>query len=255
MKKLSLIVFASIFFIFSCKEEELPADLIVKGTLAANPNLFFTSSILNGANEAPANTSTASGTANGTYNKTTKALDLTITYKDLTPTNWHIHKAAVGVSGGVVFGIPTAEFKSPFVYKTPAALTDAQETDLLAGLYYVNIHSAKNPGGEIRGQIPFAISKATGWVDGSYNPNTKLLTLQVNYADITPTAWHVHKGADTENGPVVLDLGSTFNTGYNYISPPLTAEQEADLKAGKMYLNIHSARAPSGEIRGQILVQ
>ncbi len=34
-----------------------------------------------------------------------------------------------------------------------ATLTDAQLADLEAGRLYVNIHTAANPGGEIRGQI------------------------------------------------------------------------------------------------------
>jgi CHRD domain len=254
MKKHFILSIVTLFVAMSCqKEEEVPADMMVMGSLAANPNILFTSTTLSGANEAPANTSTASGTADGTYNKTTKMIDLTVTYKDLTPSNWHIHKAAVGVSGGVIFGFPTAEFKTPFVYKTPAALTDAQETDLLAGLYYVNIHSAKVPAGEIRGQIPFAASKGAGTIEGSFNPNSKILTVKVNYSDVKPTAWHIHKGGANDSGPVVFDLGTTFNSGFTYVSSALTTEQETDLKAGNMYINIHSARAPGGEIRGQIM--
>ena len=34
-----------------------------------------------------------------------------------------------------------------------ATLTDAQAADLAAGRYYINIHTAANPGGEIRGQV------------------------------------------------------------------------------------------------------
>lgn len=243
-----------LFVTVSCqKEEEVAAELMVMGTLSANPNILFTSTTLSGANEAPANTSTASGTAAGTYNKTTKIIDLTVTYKDITPSNWHIHKAAVGVSGGVIFGFPTSEFKTPFVYKSPASLTDAQETDLLAGLYYVNIHSAKVPAGEIRGQIPFAVSKAAGTIEGSFNPDTKKITVKVNYSDITPIAWHIHKGGANDSGPVVFDLGTSFSSGFTYISPALTTEQETDLLAGNMYVNIHTARAPGGEIRGQLM--
>ncbi|MCP9756287.1 CHRD domain-containing protein [Lacihabitans sp. CCS-44] len=253
MKKYCVLLAFVLFAIISCEKEELPADLMVMGSLAANPNLLFTSTTLSGANEVPSNTSTASGTAAGTYNKTTKIIDLTVTYKDVTPSNWHIHKAAVGASGGVIFGFPTTEFKTPFVYKSPAALTDAQEADLLAGLYYVNIHSAKVPAGEIRGQIPVAASKGAGTIEGSFNPNTKILTVKINYSDITPTAWHIHKGGVNDNGPVVFDIGTAFNSGFTYTSAALSAEQETDLKAGNMYVNIHTTRAPGGEIRGQIL--
>jgi hypothetical protein len=64
MKKLLILSAFILFVAMSCqKEEEVPADMMVMGTLVANPNILFTSTTLNGANEAPANTSTASGTA------------------------------------------------------------------------------------------------------------------------------------------------------------------------------------------------
>ncbi|MEP7029817.1 MAG: CHRD domain-containing protein, partial [Pseudolabrys sp.] len=34
-----------------------------------------------------------------------------------------------------------------------ATLTDAQEADMMAGKWYVNVHTANNKGGEIRGQL------------------------------------------------------------------------------------------------------
>jgi hypothetical protein len=40
---------------------------------------------------------------------------------------------------------------SPLIGST--TITDAQETQLLDGLWYVNVHSTANPGGEIRGQV------------------------------------------------------------------------------------------------------
>lgn len=105
---------------------------------------------LSGASEVPANTSTATGKAEGTYNNDTRKLNLTITYQGITPTAWHIHKAAAGTNGGVLFDFGNT-FTSPFNYST--TLTEEQETDLKAGMYYVNIHSATFKGGEIRGQL------------------------------------------------------------------------------------------------------
>jgi CHRD domain len=252
MKK--ALFFTTIIFLglaYSCtKEAEVIPDQMVMGTLAGNPNTLFASAVLNGANEVPTNTSTATGTADGVYNKSTKILDLNVTYKDLTPTNWHIHKGATGVAGGVVFALGT-NFVSPLAYKS-VAFTDAQETDLLAGSHYVNIHSATRPAGEIRGNLTVEASKATGSVEGTFNPTTKVMTIKINYANITPVAWHIHKGSATESGPVVFNLGSTFSSGFTYTSVALTTEQEADLKAGNLYVNMHTGRAPNGEIRGQI---
>lgn len=109
---------------------------------------------LNGANERPtANTSTATGSATLTFNNTTKIFTVVVTYTSLTTaaTNGHIHKGAADVAGGAVFGFPSP-WTSPINY-TSAALTAAQEADLLGALNYVNIHSSTYPGGEIRGQL------------------------------------------------------------------------------------------------------
>ncbi len=45
----------------------------------------------------------------------------------------------------------TGDLSSPISGK--ATLTAAQVADLTAGRWYVNLHTAKNPGGEIRGQV------------------------------------------------------------------------------------------------------
>jgi MYXO-CTERM domain-containing protein len=62
----------------------------------------------------------------------------------------HFHNAPVGVSGGVDLGIPSP-WTSPYVGS--ATLDAAQQTNLLAGDWYVNIHTSDFGGGEIRGQV------------------------------------------------------------------------------------------------------
>ncbi len=114
-----------------------------------NPNVTFLAT-LSGGSEVPGNASTATGSATLIFNTTTKVFTVTVTHNIATPTNGHIHKAAVGVSGPALF--PFAAFTSPINY-TSIALDAAQEADLNAHLYYVNIHTAAFPGGEIRGQL------------------------------------------------------------------------------------------------------
>lgn len=115
------------------------------------PIIVTFNATLNGSNEVPPNTTTSAyGTAVLYFNKTTKILTLTVTYTGLTVTDAHIHKGAVGVDGPIVF--PISDLISPMNY-TSVALTASQEADLLANLYYVNLHSAAFPGGEIRGQL------------------------------------------------------------------------------------------------------
>jgi CHRD domain len=62
----------------------------------------------------------------------------------------HFHgPAAVGANAGVV--VPFNPVTSPITGK--ATLTDAQIADLETGKWYANVHTAANPGGEIRGQM------------------------------------------------------------------------------------------------------
>lgn len=70
---------------------------------------------------------------------------------------------------------------------------------------------------------------------------------------------HIHKGAAGVSGPVVIPFealpsGAT-DQQFSFTSPPLTAEQEAELKAGDYYVNIHSNANPGGELRGQLILK
>jgi hypothetical protein len=111
---------------------------------------------LNGATEVPPTTSTGTGSVTMTFDPASKALTWNGTYSGLSgpPTAAHIHgPAEAGKNAGVEVWVSTkgAPFPSPF--SGSATLTDGQASDLAAGLCYVNIHTAANPGGEIRGQL------------------------------------------------------------------------------------------------------
>lgn len=116
----------------------------------SNPDVIFKAT-LNGANETPPNASTATGDATLTYNPTTKIFTIVVNYTGITATASHIHKGAVGVAGNVIFGFPSP-ITSPINY-TSVALDSTQQADLYSDMYYVNIHSAEFPAGEIRGQL------------------------------------------------------------------------------------------------------
>lgn len=110
----------------------------------------FSAEMLMGSNEVPANNSTAMGTATLKFNKTTKVFTITVTHNLSSITAGHIHKGATGTNGSVVF--PFTTLASPISY-TSTALTPEQEADLMANLYYVNLHSSTFTAGEIRGQL------------------------------------------------------------------------------------------------------
>jgi CHRD domain len=108
---------------------------------------------LNGTSEAPANTSAGKGEADIDYDAASKKMSWKLTYSGLTgpATAAHFHGPAdPGKNAGVAIAIPNAT-SSPS--EGSATLTDAQAADLMAGKYYVNVHTAANPGGEIRGQV------------------------------------------------------------------------------------------------------
>ena len=108
---------------------------------------------LDGKSEVPPNASTGTGTADVDYDAATKKLTWKLTYSGLSgpATAAHFHgPAEAGKNAGVAVAIPNAG-TSPV--EGSAALTDAQAADLTAGKYYINVHTAANPGGEIRGMV------------------------------------------------------------------------------------------------------
>jgi hypothetical protein len=108
---------------------------------------------LDGKSEVPPNASAGTGTADIDYDAATKKLSWKLSYSGLTgpATAAHFHgPAEPGKNAGVAVAIPNAT-TSPT--EGSATLTDAQAADLMAGKYYVNVHTAANPGGEIRGQV------------------------------------------------------------------------------------------------------
>ena len=107
---------------------------------------------LKGSNEVPPNNSAGSGKAEATYDTATKTLTYSVTYTGLSgpALGAHFHgPVEAGKNAGIVLPFKTAQ--SPI--QGTATLTEAQATDLLAGKWYANIHTAANPGGELRGQM------------------------------------------------------------------------------------------------------
>jgi len=108
---------------------------------------------LDGASEVPAVTTAGKGAADIDYDAASKKLSWKITYSGLSgpATAAHFHgPAEAGKNAGVAVAIPNA---TATPVEGSATLTDAQAADLAAGKYYINVHTAANPGGEIRGQV------------------------------------------------------------------------------------------------------
>ena len=154
-------------------------------------------------------------------------------------------------------------------------LTDAQYAAYLAGELYFNVHTAANPGGEIRGQInqsggvtmgiatlsgaeevPPSGSAATGSGMIVFDSATRAVIVAYETHNVAnTTVSHIHTGPVGVSGPAdVLTLAAGTNL---YAAPnpsTLTAQNVADMLAGNTCFNVHSTAFPAGEIRGQIRV-
>ena len=106
---------------------------------------------LRGANEVPPVTTSASGSGTVTI-KDDRSVSAKITATGMTATAAHIHEAAAGSNGPVIVPF-TKTADNTFEAPPGAKLTDAQYASYKAGKLYVNVHSAANPGGEIRAQL------------------------------------------------------------------------------------------------------
>ena len=81
-----------------------------------------------------------------------KTFTYTVNYKDLTGPAVAVHFHAAATPGGNgPPALPATAAPSPI--KGSATLSDAQIADLTAGKWYFNVHTAANPGGEIRGTL------------------------------------------------------------------------------------------------------
>ncbi|MBV8095736.1 MAG: CHRD domain-containing protein [Acetobacteraceae bacterium] len=108
---------------------------------------------LDGAHEVPGTQSEGSGRIDGTLDRQNKVFTYTVTYKGLSGpvTAAHFHGPAdPGANAGVV--VPLQQpLTSPI--KGKATLNDQQMDELMSNKLYVNLHTQKNPNGEIRGQV------------------------------------------------------------------------------------------------------
>ena len=116
---------------------------------------------MSGLQEVPQRETLAKGWIDARYEKESKMLKFTVKWQDLTgiPIGSHIHGVAPkGVNAGIKYDFTPLLPKAVAGTFTNSVVVDGvsiKEDSLLLGYYYINIHTPKFPGGEIRGQLEF----------------------------------------------------------------------------------------------------
>jgi len=124
---------------------------LIAGCASMSPMMGGQTIALSGTNEVPSVTTPASGSATVTI-KDDRSVTASVTVTGMTATASHIHEAAAGANGPVIVPF-TKTGDNTFASAPGAKLTEAQYASYKAGNLYVNVHSARNPGGEVRGQL------------------------------------------------------------------------------------------------------
>jgi hypothetical protein len=101
-------------------------------------------------------------------------------------------------------------------------------------------------------EVPQVTTPASG--SGSFTVGDDgSISGSVSTLSIDGTAAHIHEGAPSANGPVIVPLTKTSATVWSVpAGAKLTAAQMQSYKAGQLYVNVHSVANKGGEIRGQL---
>lgn len=234
-----------------------------------------------GAQEVPVTPSTATGAVYALIDMDKDSVYVTGSYTGLSAASnaAHVHLAYPGATDDPLFPVYHSASASGTVH-LDTVLTAAQAAEILAGGSYVNIHTSTYPAGEIRAQlvnntttryfagelagsneVPAVTTKARGTVIAAYNTEThtfQLLAGDFQKLSSVVTAAHIHPGAPGTVGDPLIDLtvdpmDSTGTVSLTTAAAPLTPEQETQLLAGNMYVNVHSNTYLNGEIRAQLV--
>ena len=182
----------------------------------------------------------------------------------------HLHTGARGVAGPVSLALcgPCTSGVTG-TSQIDAALLSAIQSDGA----YANVHTPANPRGEIRAQVTSLASVRVVLNAGQEVPKPKgaplaagrftvtavktgssaVLTWRLTFAKLTgrAVAAHIHTGRRGVAGPVVVALCGPCRSGATGRAT-VNATTLAALESGRTYVNVHTARNPAGEIRGQV---
>jgi hypothetical protein len=240
----------------------------IRGQVVHQGEISFNAS-LDGSQETPPVTTNGTGTGWVVLNSDLKSLSYDLTYANLDSTfaAGHIHAGAAGVPGGVVKPLTFINNNSNGTWNS---FPDSILMHLIKEDLYFNVHSKKNPNGEIRGQIQLnngigftahlnagqvsTSDTSNGTGTGWFNYANDSLKYRITIAGLTSSlsAAHFHNAPAGSNGGVIQPISFTDST-VNSDWPDIANSNLTELFKGNTYVNVHSSNYPNGEIRGQVL--
>lgn len=257
----------------------------LRGQVLGNADAVFRAH-LSGANEYPFVTSLAGGQLVAELRGNELRVSGSFSGLESNATAAHIHVGMAGQNGGVAFGLTyelEADQRSGTFQATANSFTlaDDQVQLLLGRGFYVNIHSAMNASGEIRGQlllesqafltayltgsqsVPDVSSGGHGVVTAEISGSRLILSGSFSeLASGVDIGSHLHAGFPGLAGSVLLPLFASLDGGLTsgVYSPNLnqyeiTTDVKEMLLARETYINVHTLGMPDGEIRGNLLAE
>jgi CHRD domain len=143
----------------------------------------------------------------------------------------------------VIFSLAALVSLSVFAVRNNLQLTEAAPVE-----FTVQLTGAE--------EVP-PINSGTAIANFTWDDDTNLLAYTITVSGAPQdqvTAAHFHRGAVGLNGPIVYTISDKGFTTLGPASLTLTPQDEADLKSGEWYVNLHSQEYPSGFARGQMIV-
>jgi CHRD domain/Secretion system C-terminal sorting domain len=242
----------------------------IRGQMIFETDYMFTA-FARGANEVPAVTTSATAVGGFVLSRTGSKIDYKIVANGLSGAiaSAHLHYGAVGKNGAVALTLTATDNVLTGSSTMPTGFLDS----LFSGNVYLNIHTATNANGEIRGQVLYQSDGIAfdAFADGAQEvppvnsvgksifvanirPNLDTLEYIAQVSGVNAFIAHLHYGAVGVTGGVAGEMfladASLPNVyrGSIAMTPSLLSGFLQDL----VYTNFHTTRVQTGEIRGQV---
>ena len=251
----------------------------IRSQLTLERNYLHFDAALDGNQSVPAVVTVAKGAATLKLNVTFDTLWFDVSVTNLTGTlvGAHLQNGAVGTTGSIAVDLGTSINGNRITGTvTGSVLSTTFVNNILKGEIYLNVHTPLYPNGEIRGQVyrlareGYTLSLdgmqevlpvgtiATGSGIVSIDRDQDNVHFMIVGDSINPTGAHFHNGVMGQNGGVIYDLSSFWinNGAFGYWrstdSSPFQLSNSVQFRNDSVYVNVHTAAYPNGEIRGQV---